>query len=321
MSDPAPSPQISRLHHLLDNVAGPSYIPPSVYGTNPLSGSGSSTSNTIPRGPMMGRGGVANYISPDSSAGRGNDGTSPEGSKTSRRAGGMQGQGQGQQDDVIELPNHQQTLYDGDPVTMTPMFADAPSWLVDNTTATVPMYHRKSSDGATLRLMLDTLSSQGGVGLGAFTSMNSGGGHSDNNAGDSQDPLDTSPRPASRSNEAASGPSPFGTLSFPPAPAESGTDKKARKPNAKGRKATIAADAQRPINRRSTTIITSWTHAPRILVVEDDVVYRQLSSKFLEKFGCVIETVEDAQQAIEKMNHTKYDLVLMDIFFGPSMDG
>jgi osomolarity two-component system response regulator SKN7 len=57
------------------------------------------------------------------------------------------------------------------------------------------------------------------------------------------------------------------------------------------------------------------------LVVEDDVVYRQLSSKFLEKFGCTIETVDSAQQAIERMNHVKYDLVLMDIFFGPSMDG
>jgi osomolarity two-component system response regulator SKN7 len=72
----------------------------------------------------------------------------------------------------------------------------------------------------------------------------------------------------------------------------------------------------------------SWTQTPRILVVEDDVVYRQLSSKFLEKFGCVVETAENAQQGVEKMNQTKYDLVLMDISFGPtdisfepSMDG
>lgn len=65
----------------------------------------------------------------------------------------------------------------------------------------------------------------------------------------------------------------------------------------------------------------SWTQTPRILVVEDDVVYRQLSSKFLEKFGCIVETVENAQQGIERMNTAKFDLVLMDIFFGPSMDG
>lgn len=80
-----------------------------------------------------------------------------------------------------------------------------------------------------------------------------------------------------------------------------------------------APSTARQVQRR--TIKPSWTHSPRILVVEDDVVYRQLSSKFLEKFGCVVETVENAQQGIEKMNTTKYDLVLMDIFFGPSMDG
>lgn len=73
--------------------------------------------------------------------------------------------------------------------------------------------------------------------------------------------------------------------------------------------------------QRRAPVKPSWTQTPRILVVEDDLVYRQLSSKFLEKFGCVVETVENAQQGIEKMNKTKYDLVLMDIFFGPSMDG
>lgn len=72
---------------------------------------------------------------------------------------------------------------------------------------------------------------------------------------------------------------------------------------------------------RRNTIKPSWTQTPRILVVEDDVVCRQLTSKFLEKFGCVVDTVENAQQGIEKMNHAKYDLVLMDIFLGPSMDG
>lgn len=84
--------------------------------------------------------------------------------------------------------------------------------------------------------------------------------------------------------------------------------------------ATGQPDAPGPVTRR-TPMKPSWTQTPRILVVEDDLVYRQLSSKFLEKFGCVVETVENAQQGIEKMNKTKYDLVLMDIFFGPSMDG
>lgn len=147
---------------------------------------------------------------------------------------------------------------------------------------------------------------------------------------ETQDPLDTTP-PQDRSQEngmlppplnslapngdaavaAAAGQnavveqSPFGTLVIPEG----------------DHPAVQAPEASSIRLRRSTVIKPHWTQTPRILVVEDDVVYRQLSSKFLEKFGCITETVEDAQGAVEKMNATKYDLVLMDIFFGPSMDG
>jgi osomolarity two-component system response regulator SKN7 len=55
--------------------------------------------------------------------------------------------------------------------------------------------------------------------------------------------------------------------------------------------------------------------------VDDQLVYRQLLSKFLEEFECITETVDNGQDATDKMNRTKYDLVLMDIFFGPSIDG
>lgn len=298
MSDPMPSPQVSRLHHILDGIAGPSFTSytgtgQASYPSNPLSTSGSSGSHTI-----RGAGGLgpANYISPDSSSGRGNEGTTPEGTSnnTSRRpltAGG-------ESDDIVELPSAQQTLYNGEPIGMTPTFADMPTWLTEGQTASMPIYHRKSSDGATLRLMLETLATQGT----SHIDLRNGG------IFDSQDPLDTSPRPDSKSErKTPTEPSPFGSLELP-------------KQNGTGKQKKSAA-SNVPVHRRSTTITTSWTHAPKILVVEDDVVYRQLSSKFLEKFGCVIETVEDAQQAIEKMNHTKYDLVLMDIFFGPSMDG
>jgi DNA-binding NarL/FixJ family response regulator len=57
------------------------------------------------------------------------------------------------------------------------------------------------------------------------------------------------------------------------------------------------------------------------LVVDDDLMYRQLLSKFLKEFGCVTDTVDNAQNATDKMNRTKYDLVQMDIFFGPSIEG
>jgi osomolarity two-component system response regulator SKN7 len=193
-----------------------------------------------------------------------------------------------------------------DPLNI-PLFADTPAWLTEATTATMPIYHRKSSDGIAMKLVMETLAKQGNVINGSSagpTRMRSPG---DASTEDTQDPLDNSPRAEQKldlSNK--TGTSPFGSLAIP----QDGNAKTAAQKR----------NANRML-RRSTTIVTSWTHAPKILVVEDDVVYRQLSSKFLEKFGCVIETVDNAQQAIEKMNQARYDLVLMDIFFGPSMDG
>jgi hypothetical protein len=76
--------------------------------------------------------------------------------------------GPGNEDDIIEIPKAQQTLYNGEPMGMTPMFAETPSWLTDNTTVQMPIYHRKSSDGLTLRLMVEALSGwtrlRGGIG-------------------------------------------------------------------------------------------------------------------------------------------------------------
>jgi len=213
-----------------------------------------------------------------------------------------------------------QTLYDGEPLGMTPIFADTPAWLTDDTLAAMPIYHRRSTDGAAMRIMMEALA-PAQTNTVRFEEP-------------TQDPLDTTP--ASNAQETpvpvasvsaiqdgtqnddavvaeAAGAnavvqqSPFGTLVLP-----NGNDTTARAPAVEGSAIRL---------RRSTTIKPHWTQTPRILVVEDDVVYRQLSSKFLEKFGCITETVEDAQGAVEKMNATKYDLVLMDIFFGPSMDG
>jgi len=146
---------------------------------------------------------------------------------------------------------------------------------------------RKSSDDNTLKLMAEALASQ--------------------NAGfhpEPQDPLDNAPQSVPAAPALTMMPtitqSPFGTLIIPPQNDVPGNGIRLR---------------------RSTVIKPSWTQTPKILVVEDDVVYRQLSRRFLEKFGCQIEVVENAQVAIERMNKTKYDLVLMDIFFGPNMDG
>lgn len=225
-----------------------------------------------------------------------------------------------------------------------PVYAETPAWLTEGVTAPMPMYHRKSSDGVAFKLMMDALGQRNGMGFGEniqdpldVRPPTSGDQHGQgqasfrsigNNAFDQQ-PFQTQHQQATQPPRP--GPiiqsSPFGTLLIP---SESSVHPNAQK---KGKTSPKSKTANKSTNntdifngltarsRQSSIIKPHWNKTPSILVVEDDVVYRQLSSKFLEKFGCVVETVENAQEAIEKMNQTKYDLVLMDIFFGPSMDG
>lgn len=57
-----------------------------------------------------------------------------------------------------------------------------------------------------------------------------------------------------------------------------------------------------------------------VLLVEDDNVCIQLCRKFLMKYGCRVTVVTDGLNAISTVEHTKYDLVLMDIVM-PNLDG
>lgn len=57
-----------------------------------------------------------------------------------------------------------------------------------------------------------------------------------------------------------------------------------------------------------------------VLLVEDDNVCIQLCRKFLMKYGCLVTVVTDGLNAISTVEHTKYDLVLMDIVM-PNLDG
>ncbi|ORY97925.1 CheY-like superfamily [Syncephalastrum racemosum] len=63
-----------------------------------------------------------------------------------------------------------------------------------------------------------------------------------------------------------------------------------------------------------------WTVPPRILLVDDDSVYRDLSGKLLQVIGCTIDLAKDGVEAIKKMGLEKYDLILMDIVM-PNLDG
>ncbi|CBQ73752.1 related to SKN7-transcription factor [Sporisorium reilianum SRZ2] len=71
---------------------------------------------------------------------------------------------------------------------------------------------------------------------------------------------------------------------------------------------------------RRPTLVPGWAVPPRVLLVDDDEVCRRLSSKFLQVFGCSIDYASDGMTAVNKMNHEKYDLVLMDIIM-PNLDG
>ncbi|KAK7694095.1 hypothetical protein QCA50_003671 [Cerrena zonata] len=71
---------------------------------------------------------------------------------------------------------------------------------------------------------------------------------------------------------------------------------------------------------RRSTYVPGWAVPPRVLLVDDDVVSRKLSSKFLQIFGCTIDVAVDGVAAVERMNLERYDLVLMDIVM-PKLDG
>ncbi|KAF8323209.1 hypothetical protein DL93DRAFT_2050146 [Clavulina sp. PMI_390] len=71
---------------------------------------------------------------------------------------------------------------------------------------------------------------------------------------------------------------------------------------------------------RRATYVPGWAVPPRVLLVEDDLVSRRLSSKFLQVSGCQIDVAVDGLGAVSKMELEKYDLVLMDIVM-PKLDG
>ena len=62
------------------------------------------------------------------------------------------------------------------------------------------------------------------------------------------------------------------------------------------------------------------TSAPRILLVEDNPVNREVAVAMLENLGCAIDTAEDGRLAVEAVNAGTYDAVLMDCQM-PTMDG
>lgn len=60
-----------------------------------------------------------------------------------------------------------------------------------------------------------------------------------------------------------------------------------------------------------TTYVPGWSVPPRVLLVDDDSVFRNLSSKLLQVFGCTFDVAADGVEAMHKLGLEKYDIVLM----------
>jgi len=78
--------------------------------------------------------------------------------------------------------------------------------------------------------------------------------------------------------------------------------------------AKLAAEAAEPLS------YTFHTDNPRILVVDDERVIRDILADFLKEEGYTVNTVEDGQQAIEELHRGSYNLVISDLKM-PKMGG
>jgi signal transduction histidine kinase/CheY-like chemotaxis protein/HPt (histidine-containing phosphotransfer) domain-containing protein len=71
---------------------------------------------------------------------------------------------------------------------------------------------------------------------------------------------------------------------------------------------------------RALPTVNARAFVPKILLVEDNPVNREVAVGMLESMGCVTHTAENGWLALEAMNNAAYDAVLMDCQM-PVMDG
>jgi osomolarity two-component system sensor histidine kinase NIK1 len=65
--------------------------------------------------------------------------------------------------------------------------------------------------------------------------------------------------------------------------------------------------------QRSLLATNADATAPRVLVVEDNVVNQKVAQRFLQRLGCEVTLTGDGQQAVELLRQHEFDLVFMDI--------
>ena len=83
--------------------------------------------------------------------------------------------------------------------------------------------------------------------------------------------------------------------------------------------AVRSALTAQPLLIRRATYIPGWSVPPRVLLVEDDAVCRNLTTKFLQIFGCTIEVACDGVEAVNKMQSGVYDIVSVSLL-SPSQE-
>jgi CheY-like chemotaxis protein len=59
---------------------------------------------------------------------------------------------------------------------------------------------------------------------------------------------------------------------------------------------------------------------PRVLVVEDDVVSRELLRRILESDGCEVDVAVDGEKAIGRLAQGRYDVMILDLAL-PKLSG
>ena len=80
---------------------------------------------------------------------------------------------------------------------------------------------------------------------------------------------------------------------------------------------TFTASGDVVSQRTESTL--AWATIPRIFIVEDDQVSRDLCAKYIQDCGCSVELASDGASAVNKMNVEKFDLVLMVRVLPPAL--
>ena len=98
--------------------------------------------------------------------------------------------------------------------------------------------------------------------------------------------------------------------------------------NNAGRGATFAFDVSAPLSEpveQNASNVSALAELelqanPHILIVDDNATNRVVAQALCEMFGCSSELAEDGLEALQAVQESRYDLVLMDIKM-PRMDG